>query len=462
MSNTFQEINVMRMMIKSMVLLLSGTILQQSVLVMADDWPQWMGPQRDGVWRETGIVKAFSSSGPKLRWRTSIGGGYAGPAVVGDRVYVTDKQLPEGQSEPRDPFQRDRRQAMERVLCLNDADGSIVWKHEYECPYTVSYAAGPRTTPVVRDGRVYTLGSEGHLFCFDANNGNVLWSKNFRNDFGREQTPVWGYSANPILDGNRLICLIGGIGTAVVAFDIETGNELWRALDSVGEHAAGYSSPILVEDDQQRQLIVWHPTALCSLDPESGKVLWQQPFTSKSGLSVATPRIRGQQLFVSAFYDGSLLLNLEQKQPGSTVVWRRQGQNERNTDALHCLISTPVIEGDHIYGVCSYGELRCLDLKTGDRLWSTFEPTSRVSARWGTAFLIKHEDRYFLFSEQGDLIIARLTPKEYQEISRAHLLEPTGPAQRREVVWSHPAFANKNVYVRNDQSIVSFSLAKDQ
>ena len=120
-----------------------------------------------------------------------------------------------------------------------------------------------------------------------------------------------------------------------------------------------------------------------------------------------------------------------------------------------------MIEGDHIYGVCSYGELRCLDLKTGDRVWSTFEPTSGVSARWGTAFLIKHEDRHFLFSEKGDLIIARLTPQKYEEFGRAHLLEPTGPAQRREVVWSHPAFAAKNIYARNDREIISVSLAKD-
>jgi outer membrane protein assembly factor BamB len=428
--------------------------------VRADDWPQWMGPQRDGVWRETGIVDNFPAGGPPVRWRVKIGGGYAGPAVVGDRVYVTDKQLPQGVTDPDNPFNRGRTPATERVLCLSDKDGSIVWKHEYECPYTVSYPAGPRTTPVVKDGRVYTLGSEGNLFCLKADTGDVVWSKDLKIEYQHAQSPVWGFSANPLLDGDRLICLVGGKGTTVVAFQKETGKELWRALDSAGTHGPGYSSPVIVEAGGKRQLIVWSPTAVSSLDPENGGVYWNQKFESNNGLSVATPRISGDHLFISAFYNGSLLLKLDRDQPQASVVWKRGGQNEKITDALHCLISTPVIDGDYIYGVCSHGELRCLDIKQGDRLWSTFEATSRQSARWGTAFIVRHEGRHVLFSEQGDLIFATLTPRGYTELGRAHLIEPTGPAQRREVVWTHPAFANRCVYVRNDKEIVSVSLAK--
>jgi len=433
----------------------------QGIRLQADDWPQWMGPRRDGEWREAGIVETFPPSGPPVRWRTKIGGGYAGPAVVGNRVYVTDKQVPQGTAEPGDPFKRGRTPATERVLCLDDADGSIVWKHEYECPYTVSYPAGPRTTPVVQDGRVYTLGSEGHLICLKAESGEVVWSRNLKTDYEHAQSPVWGYSANPLLDGERLICFVGGKGTTVVAFHKETGKEIWRALDSGGPHGPGYSSPVIIEAGGKRQLIVWHPTAINSLDPVTGQVYWSEKFESSQGLSVATPRVVGDHLFISAFYNGSLLLKLDRNQPKATVEWKRGGANEKMTDALHCLISTPVIEGNHIYGVCSHGELRCLDLKNGDRLWATFEPTSRQLARWGTAFIVRHQDRYFLFSEQGDLIIARLTPAGYVEQGRAHLLEPTGPSQRREVVWTHPAFANRCVYARNDREIISVSLAKE-
>lgn len=426
----------------------------------ADDWPQWMGPKRDGVWRETGIVDTFPAGGPPVRWRVPIGGGYSGPAVVGNRVYVTDKQMPQGIQNPDNPFSRTRTPATERVVCLNGEDGSIVWKHEYECPYTVSYPAGPRTTPVVQDGRVYTLGSEGHLFCLEAKDGKVVWGKELKKDYQHEQSPVWGWSANLLLDGDRLICLVGGKGTAVVAFHKETGKEIWRAIDSSGPHGPGYSSPVIIEAGGKRQLIVWHPTAITSLDPESGSQYWTQPFVSAQGLSVATPRVSGDNLFISAFYNGSLLLKLDKSQPQASVVWKRHGENEKNTDALHCLMSTPVIDGDYIYGVCSHGETRCLDLKNGDRKWSTFEPTSKQSARWGNAFIVRHEGRYVLFSEQGDLILAQMTPEGYKELSRAHLLEPTGPSQRRLVVWTHPAFANRCVYVRNDTEIVCVSLAK--
>lgn len=427
--------------------------------VHADDWPQWMGPERDGVWRETGLVDTFPKDGPPVRWRVKIGGGYAGPAVVGDRVYVTDKQS--AMPDPENPFQRGRTNATERVLCLSDADGSVIWKHEYDCPYTVSYPAGPRTTPVVKDGRVYTLGAEGHLFCLDAKDGRVIWSKHFARDYGRSESPVWGYASNPLLDGDRLIVLVGGQGTTVVAFHKDTGKELWRALDSSGEHGPGYGSPIIVEAGGKRQLIVWLPQEVASLDPETGRVYWQHPWAIQAGLTVATPRIHGDHLFLSAFYNGSLMLKLDANQPQMSVAWQRHGQNEKLTDALHCLISTPVIDQGHIYGVCSYGELRCLDFANGDRKWATFAATSGESVRWGTAFLVKQADRYVLFNEQGDLILARLTPDGYHELSRAHLLEPTGPAQRREVVWSHPAFAHRNVYARNDREIVSVSLAKD-
>lgn len=431
-----------------------------SATVRADDWPQWMGPQRDSVWRESGIVETFPAGGPPVRWRVKIGGGYAGPAVVGDRVYVTDKQLPQGTQESADPFKRGRTPATERVVCLNDKDGSIVWKYEYECPYTVSYPAGPRTTPVIKDDRLYTLGAEGHLCCLNASTGQVVWAKELKTEYHHAQSPVWGYSSNLLLDGDRLICLVGGKGTTVVAFHKDTGKELWRALDSEGPHGPGYSSPIIIEAGGKRQLIVWHPAGVSSLDPENGMSYWNQKFESNQGLSVATPRVNGDHLFVSSFYNGSLMLTLDQKQPQASVMWQRHGQNEKITDALHSIISTPFLKDNYIYGVCSYGELRCLDMKNGDRLWSTFAATSGQSARWGNAFIVQHDDRYFLFNEQGDLIIAKMSPQGYNEISRAHLLEPTGPAQRRDVVWTHPAFANRAAYVRNDKEIVSVSLAK--
>lgn len=428
----------------------------------ADDWPQWLGPQRDAHWRETGIVKSFPAGGPPVRWRTPIGAGYTGPAVAGGRVFVTDRVLAKDAKNPANPFNRGVIPGNERVLCLDETTGKILWQHEYDCPYDVSYPAGPRATPVVSGGKVWTLGTEGHLFCLDAKDGKVIWSREFKKDFNAK-TPLWGFSANPLLDGNKLICLVGGEGSVAVAFDTDTGKELWRALTA---REPGYAPPMIFQAGGKRQLIVWHPESLNSLDPETGKVHWSEPFAVRSGLTVPTPRVLGDKLFITSFYNGPMMLKLAADKPAAEVVWRGTSNNERNTDKLHAIMCTPWLEDGHIYGVCSYGQLRCLKADTGERLWETFKATGATGEnggrndRWAHAFLIKHADRFFIANEKGDLIIAKLSPQGYEEVSRAHLLEPTGNAGARPVVWSHPAFANKHAYMRNDKEIICVDLAE--
>jgi outer membrane protein assembly factor BamB len=435
----------------------------------ADDWPQWLGPQRDGVWRETGILAKFPAEGPTIRWRTPIGAGYSGPAVAAGRVYVTDRKMPAGVS-PGDPFGRRAVAGTERVLCLDEATGKVLWKHEYDCPYQISYPAGPRTTPVVNGDRVYTLGAMGDLLCLDVATGKVLWSKNFPRDYNA-QVPMWGFSASPLLDGDRLICLVGGPGSVVVAFHKDTGQEVWRALSA---KEPGYAPPMVYEVAGKRQLIIWHPESVNSLDPETGKVYWSQPFgfqpagpgrkMVKAGLTVPTPRLMGDLLFVTAFYDGPLMLKLDTDKPGVRVLWQGKSHSEQpdETDGLHSIMPTPVLKDGYIYGVCSYGELRCLDAQTGQRIWSTRQPTGGKELRWANAFLTPQDDRFILFNEQGDLIIAKLSPKGYEELSRAHILNPTNtmaaPKGRR-VIWSHPAYADRCVFARNDQEIVCVSMA---
>jgi len=428
------------------------------LVVRADDWPQWLGPQRDGVWRETGLVEKFPETGLKYRWRVPLGSGYSGPAVANGRVYVMDRQLAKGSDQPKDPFSRGRIAGTERVLCLNEADGKILWQHEYDCAYTVSYASGPRVTPAINEGRVYSLGTEGNLTCLDAKTGKLVWARDFKTDFGI-QTPVWGFAGHPLVDGNKLICLAGGTGSVVVAFNKQTGEELWRALSS---KEPGYAPPMIYEFAGKRQLILWHPESVNSLDPETGKVFWTHPFASaiRFGMTIPTPLKMGEKLFLTSFYNGSLMLDLATAKP--VVVWESRKISEKDTDGLHSVMATPLIENGYIYSPCSYGQFRCLKADTGERIWETFEPTSGKSERWGHAFVIKNGDRAFLFSEKGDLIIARLSPEKYQEISRARLLEPDNRDPGRPVVWSHPAFANKSVYARNDKEMVCVSLAADR
>jgi outer membrane protein assembly factor BamB len=375
--------------------------------------------------------------------------------VARGKVYVTDRQLGQGASNPADPFERGTIKGSERVLCLNESDGKIVWKYEYDCPYSISYAAGPRTTPVVSDGKVFALGAEGNLVCLDAAKGDVVWARDFKKDFD-VKTPMWGFSGNPLLDGQRLICLAAGDGTTLVGLDKDTGKELWRSLSA---KEPGYSSPVIVDAGGKRQLILWHPESANSLDPETGKVYWSEPFKSRSGMSIATPRKLGDELFFTAFYSGSLMVRLDGTKPAETPMWHTEKMSEKDTVHLNAVMCTPFLEDGYIYGVCSYGQLRCLKAATGERIWETFQATtSGDPVRWANAFIVKNGDRFFLFNEKGDLIIAKFSPKGYEEVSRAHLLEPTNTAAGRNVLWSHPAFANRHIYARNDKEIICADL----
>jgi outer membrane protein assembly factor BamB len=254
------------------------------------------------------------------------------------------------------------------------------------------------------------------------------------------------------------MCLVGGPGSTIVAFDTGTGQEIWRALTA---KEPGYAPPVIVEAGGKRQLIVWHPEAVNSLDPVTGSVYWSEPWAIQNGLSVC----------LAAAWKFALSHELLQwlrcsgwirKKPGAAVLWKSKKSSEMDTTELHSIMPTPAFDSSHIYGVCSYGQLRGLKAQTGERLWETLAATTKDGkpVRWGNAFLVKNGDRFFLFNELGDLIIARLTPQGYDEISRAHLLEPTNHAAGRPVVWSHPAFANRTLYARNDHEIIAVNLAR--
>jgi outer membrane protein assembly factor BamB len=197
-----------------------------------------------------------------------------------------------------------------------------------------------------------------------------------------------------------------GDGTTVVAFDKDTGKEIWRALTA---KEPGYSSPMICEAGGKRQLIIFHPEAVNALNPETGEVYWSEPYKARSGMTLATPRQLGDELFVTTFYNGSLMLRLDPAKPAAKPIWRTEKESEKNTTQLNAVMCTPFLEDGHIYGVCSYGQLRCLKADTGERLWETFQATTGGEpVRWANAFIVKNGNRFF-FSTRSDLIIARLS-----------------------------------------------------
>jgi len=428
--------------------------------VRADDWPQWMGPRRDGVWREAGVVKAIPAGGLPVKWRVEVKGGYSGPAVANGRVYLTDYERTAGELANA-PNDRTLLAGRERILCLDAASGRLLWKHEYDCPYAISYASGPRCTPTVADGKVYVLGAEGNLTCLDALTGRLIWAKDFKKDYAAP-TPIWGFCGHPLVDGRQLICLVGGEGSVAVAFDKDSGKELWRSLSA---SESGYCPPTLIESAGVRQLMIWDADNLNSLEPATGRLLWSQPLKPAYGMSIMAPQVadtkQGRVLFASGIGRVGALFSLAATEPAARVIWRGEPKT-----AVYCANSTPFIAGDVLYGCdCETGFLTAVDLTTGDRLWETGGPTmGSRRGRHGTAFLVRQEPseagRTWLFSETGDLILARLTPEKYEELGRVHLLDPTNECFGREVVWSHPAFANRCIFARNDRELVCGSLAE--
>jgi outer membrane protein assembly factor BamB len=270
-------------------------------VAVADDWPQWMGPRRDNIWSESGLLEKFPAGGPKVLWRTPVAYGFAGPAVAEGRVFVMDMVTDENLKV--DNFARKEFTGTERVLCLDEKTGKELWKHEYPVTYTMSYPGGPRCTPAVDGGKVYALGAEGQLMCLSAATGAVVWEKNLPKEYGAKSS-LWGYASHPLVDGEKLICIVGGEGSHAVAFNKETGEEIWRALTSPDQ---GYSPPTIIEAAGVRQLILARPEAITSVNPETGAEYWSVPYQADGGCVVMSPVQAGDYLFVGGHQNKSPL-----------------------------------------------------------------------------------------------------------------------------------------------------------
>ncbi|EMI16483.1 Pyrrolo-quinoline quinone [Rhodopirellula maiorica SM1] len=422
----------------------------------ADDWPQWMGPTRDGNYNETGLVESIPTDGLPIKWRVPVDGGYAGPAVVGDRIYVMDYQRTKG-TLVEDPGTKPKLEGIERLRCLDATNGDQIWKYEYPCSYRISYPAGPRATPTVVDGVVAILGAQGDLAVLDAESGNVKWHINLPEQFNAP-VPTWGFAAHPLVTDDMVVTMVGGTDQAVVAFDRNTGKVKWKSLSSTD---AGYCPPSIIQAGGTTQLIAWHPHAIASLNPKTGETYWTVPLIPDYGMSISQPQHSGEYLFASGIKDKSLMLKLDADKPAVTEVWAGAPKMSLSVSTM-----TPVIHDGLMFGTDeSLGALVAAKVADGERVWQTYEPVRPEQKRKlpaGTVFVTRHtaSGHYFLFGEDGHFSIADMDADGYHSRGQMKVVEPTQTAFGRKVVWSHPAYANQTAYVRNDKELVAIDLAK--
>jgi outer membrane protein assembly factor BamB len=389
---------------------------------LAADWPQWRGTNRDGTWPQTDLPDKFPDGGLKARWRQPIGGGYAGIAVVEGRVFTLDRR-----KEPKE---------VERILSLDAANGKELWSFDYPVTYgKLDYGNGPRSTPTVHDGRVYTLGALGHLHCLEAATGKMVWSVDTVKEF-KGRVPTWGHACSPLVDGDRLIVQVGGQPDAcLVALDRKTGKELWRSLAD----RPGYSSPVMIDAPGGQQLIYWTAQHVNGLDPATGKVRWQLAHTTDYDVTISDPVYLDGVLLVSDYWKGCKAIQLDDKGINPKVVW--EGKR------LSLLMATPLTKAGHFFALDRREGVKCLEAKTGQVKWEGEHVTPRDTNPQAT--LVWIGDRVLILNAPGELVLAKMSPEGYKEISKTSVIDFT---------WANPAFADKCLYVRNDKEIVCVPL----
>ena len=413
--------------------------------LLADDWTQWRGNNRDGVWLETGVISSFEKSDLEPLWRQSIGTGYSSPTVAQGKVLLMD--FDEAKQE-------------ESVRCFDMKTGEALWSHTYRSEYRISYTAGPRAAVTIVGNRAFCIGAMGRLHCLNVSDGKVLWEKDLDREYQvseNRRMPIWGIASSPIAVGGNLIIQLGAKEASVVAFSQQTGVEVWRSLTDRGQ----YSSPVLVKQNGTDVLVCWTGDGVAGLDPQTGNPYWRHPFQpTRMPIGVATPVVNGNKIFLTSFYDGAMMLEMSETSMEVKQMWHLIGPNERKTEGLHSIISTPIWIGDYIYGVDSYGELRCLRASDGERIWEDLTAVERQ--RWATIHFVANGSNTWMLNEQGELMIGKLTRDGLEVTSRETILTPDQmrtPNRKGGVCWSHPAFANRCVFLRNDRELICIDLA---
>ena len=379
----------------------------------AGDWPIFRGPNGDGISTETGINKDWNSKPPKMLWQTDMhDNGYAGAAVASGKVFIIA-----------------HRSDSDVVRAINLATGKLVWQYAYKDASKDAFGFA-RSTPSIANGRVYTLSRLGTVNCLDAKSGKKIWSRNICTDF-KGKKPVWDYSMSPLVDGNKVILVPGGLDACVVALDKTTGRTIWQGG---GSDEPGYCTPQKVTINGKPQYLIFAANSLMGVDPNTGKELWSFEWKTNAGINAAAPITMGNTIFISSGYGQGCAL-VEVTDAGAKAVW----QNKE----MVAHFSSPILMDGAIYGNSDPGNLVCLDPKTGVVKWKKegFEKGP----------LLGIDGVMLAFDGKGgDLIMAELSPDAYKEICR---FTPLGGQS-----WTAPIVSDGKLIVRNKTALACFSL----
>jgi outer membrane protein assembly factor BamB len=390
---------------------------------LGGDWPQLLGPNRNGISDEKGLLSTWPKNGPPVLWEKEVGEGFSAPCVAGDLVFLFHRQ-------------KDH----EVLQAFGVTDGKQRWRFEYPCEYRDRYGAGsgPRSTPLVDGKNVYILGVTGQLHCLDRELGTKKWQRSLDEDYELRPS-FFGVGTTPIIEGKLLIVNVGGKKAGIVALDKETGKEVWTATD----HEASYSSPVAATVDGVRHVFFFTRDGLVSLDPENGKVRSSMRWRSRINESVnaANPLVVGNELFLSASYGtgaGVFKIGKDNVEP----VWKGDG-------AISAQYLTSIVHEGCLYGFHGRHDfhdtsLRCVDWKTGKVHWSRTDMSAGP--------MVFADGRLIILTEDGDLVLVEASPEKYRELAHASVLSSPCRAQL--------ALANSRLFARDPRKLVCWDLKK--
>jgi len=380
---------------------------------LAGDWPQWRGPKMDGISEETGWLSTWPDKGPKTLWKANVGVGYSTVSISNGRLYTMGNTAD-----------------VDAVSCLDAATGAAIWKHTYPCPAKdPNRYNGTRSTPTVDGKHVYTISRVGHVFCLETAGGKVVWSKDFKADFGGK-APTWGYASSALIEGDLLIVEPGGKGASAAALDKTTGKVVWQA----GDDPASYASPMPFDLNGERCVAFFNVFGLVGRRLKDGQELWRHPWKTSWDINPTTPIIEGNRVFISSGYNvGGALLEFTAN--SIKVVW--QNKNMRNH------VNSCILWKGHLYGF-DERELKCLDFQTGQVKWA--------EKKYGKGSLKLAGGKFLVYSDRGRVAVADLSPDGCKELAGAQVFEGVEGAGCD--TWAYPVLANGRLYCRSLENLI--------